>query len=186
LLVEQKNEPRNGDYSRMTTLLESLRASTQDEPQYYIFVANSVEWEPYTTGDQIVIALAQRSIWLASRFTPFRPAYKHGDQVLLYVAGPKARHFLGDAVVAGPIAVVTPAERQVANKMGLEGYEERIPLTAVRLWEEPVPIQPLVLQLGFIRDKKYYGLHLRRATVRIPVEDYLFILRQAGVAMPSA
>jgi hypothetical protein len=160
-------------------MAENTRSNPQQGPQHYVFIATSVEWEPFTSGRDVVETLARNNVWLASRYTPYRRVYKYGDRVLLYSAGPKARYFLGDAVVSGPVTETTEKEKQIAHRLGLEGFEERIPLEAVHLWENPLPLKPLVNRLQFIKDKKNWGLNLRNAAARIPEEDFQLILLEA-------
>lgn len=147
----------------------------------YLFIANSIDWEPFTSGGQITETLAKHEAWLASPVTPYQKVYTEGDRVLFYVAGPKARHVVGDAVIAGPVSPMTEEDQQVANDLKLEGFEQRIPLRDVRYWNEPLALKPLVAQLTFIKDKQNWGLHLRQAATRIPYNDYIFLLKQAGI-----
>lgn len=148
-------------------------------PQHYIFIASFVEWEPYTKSPEIVQTLVKNGVWLASANTPFRRAYKKGDRALFYAAGRGARYFLADAVIAGPVSDNTPEEAALVRKLGLDGYDEQLPLEAPRVWKEGVPLKPLVPELAFITDKKNWGLNLRQAAARIPADDFALILRKA-------
>jgi len=147
---------------------------------YYLFIASGIDWSPYTKGPEIVKALADRGIWLASRFTPFKERYQEGDRVLLYAAGAGARIIMGDAVIAGGIAPASREEIAAAEKLGLKGFTQRIPLREVRLWPTPVSMKELVPRLGFVKDKKNWGLGLRQAAARIPAEDFRLILAEGG------
>lgn len=149
---------------------------------YYIFIANSVEFEPFTKGEDIAKVLAGRGMWLASRFTPFRRLYKAGDHVLLYVAGRGARYFIGDAEIGGHIEDANAEDIATAEALGLDGFREKIPLSKAAIWKESVPIKPLVEKLSFIKDKRNYGLHLRQAATRINREDYDRLMQHADPA----
>lgn len=155
----------------------------QAGPDHYILIANSIEWSPHTTGLVVAETLAKHSVWLASQYTPFRRDYKHGDRVLLYVAGPGARYLVGDAVVAGPVTGVTPADARLAEELGLDTFHERIPLDNVRLWEKPLLLKPLVGRLDFVKDKRNWGLNLRQAAARIPEHDYRVIMDEMRKAV---
>jgi predicted RNA-binding protein len=146
------------------------------EPQHYIFIANSVDYEPFTTGDELTRVLASKRMWLASRFTPFRKAYKNGVRVILYVAGKGARHFVGDAAIEKPTTNASDEEIQFAKRLGLEGFTEEIPLLEICLWSKPLAIRPLVDNLAFIKDKINYGLNLRQAAAKITARDYDYII----------
>ena len=151
------------------------------EPDHYLLIAASVEWEPFTSARDIVRALAERNLWLASRFTPFRRAYKAGDRVLLYASGVGHRCIMADGTIAGPVAEATAEDKRVAEELGLEGFAERIPLREVRLWNDPLPMKPLVDELRFVKDKKNWGLGLRQAAVRLPIEDFDVLMKSAGL-----
>jgi hypothetical protein len=144
--------------------------------EHYIFVANSVDFEPFTTGDEITRALAARNMWLASRFTPFRQHYMAGDRVLLYVAGRGSRYFVGDGEIDGATTVANEEDLALAATLGLDGFAEKIPLRRVAIWTEPVLIRPLVGELSFIKDKVNYGLNLRQAAARIPAADFALLI----------
>ena len=156
--------------------MPAASSTATSEPEYYIFVTNNIEWEPHTSGSTIARTLAGRNLWLASSYTPYRKKYKRGDRVLFYVAGRNARFFIGDGVIAGPTTQATDKDIALAQKLGLDGFAERIPLHSVRLWSTPLPLKPLVDALDFIKDKRNYGLHFRQATTRIAVKDFAFIL----------
>jgi hypothetical protein len=160
------------------------RDSVQSEPDHYILIAPSVEREPKTDGREITETLANSNVWLVSQDMPFRRSYKRGDRALFFVPGPRARYFLGDAVVAGPVAEATPQDKRLADQLGLQGFEERIPLESVRVWKEPLPIRPLVLDLQFVKHKQSDGLGLRQAAALIPAEDFQLILREAAKHNP--
>jgi hypothetical protein len=159
---------------------KSSHADTE-ERQHYVFIANFVEWEPHTRSPEIITTLVGNGVWLASPNTPYRRDYKKGDRALFYAAGPGARCFLADAVIAGPLSENTPKEAALARKLGLEGIDERIPLEAQRLWQRGVPLPPLVEELAWIKDKKNYGLNLRQAAARVPSEDFDRILNRADL-----
>jgi hypothetical protein len=149
-----------------------VKIGATNGPDCYVFISNNVDWEPNTSGRTIAKTLAAESVWLASTYTPYRKDYKAGDRVLFYVAGRGERCFVGSAAIGGATTGATAADRALARRLGLEGFAERIPLTAVKLWDPPVPIAPLLPDLQFVTDKQNWGLHLRQAAKRIPVADY--------------
>jgi hypothetical protein len=148
---------------------------------HYIFVATSLDWGLRTAGKEIVHALSRRKVWLASRSMPFQRDYEHG-----YVAGRGARCFVGDAIIGGPLTHASKEEKLLASQLGLTSFEYAIPLEAVQMWESEVPIRPLVGQLRFISNKRYYGHNLRQAAARIAAEDYDLVLGIAEAAPSRA
>lgn len=156
----------------------------QSEPDHYVLIVPSGVREPKTSGREITETLANNNVWLVSHDTPFRQSYKRGDRVLFFVPGPRDRYFLGDAVVAGPLAEVTPQEKRLADQLGLPGLEARLPLESVRVWKEPLPIRPLLLDLQFVKHKQGDGLGLRQPAALIPAEDFQLILRESAKHNP--
>ena len=146
------------------------------ETNYYIFITNNAGLETQVSASHIVATLTTNGFWLTYGRAPYRKLYKRGDKVLFYVAGKGARYFAGNAEIAGPLAEASDDEILLANDLGLDGFNERIPLEAVHFWKEPVPIAPLIENLAFIKDKKNYGLHFRQAAARIGADDYHLIL----------
>lgn len=58
-----------------------------------------------------------------------------------------------------------------------EVFGLRIKLKLLKMLENPVKFKPLVPMLTFIKNKKKWSLYIRgRAVVKIPEEDYKFIL----------
>jgi len=149
-----------------------------DAPNCYIFIATGIDFEPFTTGFEITKALLANGAWLASPFTPYRRDYKQGDRALFYVAGRGFRYVIGDAVLSGAVEEITKNDLRLAAKLGIEGFQQRIPLESIRLWEQGLSLQPLVQTLEFIKDKKNWGLHFRQAATRIPAADFETILKE--------
>ena len=161
------------------TLEKNKEPKPVQDPRNYIFITNDAGWDVMTPATQIVSALASKNYWLASDRTPYKKLYQRGDRVLFYVAGTKARYFKGCALISGPIAPATDQEKLAAEDLGLEGFEERIPLESVVLWEKTPLLKPLVEDLEFIKDKQNYGLHLRQAAAQISNSDYDLIVAAA-------
>ena len=166
--------------------MASLIHRRENEPGYFILIASHIDFEPFTKSIDIIKYLAKEHyIWLASDFTPFKREFKKGDRVILYAAGKKARQAVGDAIIAGPIEKATSEDLNIAQKLGLDGFNQRIPLSNVRLWETPVPIGPIAGKLSFIKDIRYWGQHFRQGASRISMGDYHLILLEAGVEEPK-
>lgn len=49
----------------------------------------------------------------------------------------------------------------------------------VDLWEQPVPVRPLLPQLSFVEDRlmQYWGLYFRKATRKLDKKDYDTMIR---------
>ena len=144
----------------------------------YIFITANIDWEPYTSGLKIAETLAGSKVWLVSKYTPYQKFYKKGDRILLYVSGKTARCFVGDAVLTGGVSEATASDKDLAEELGLEGFDKRLRLDSVRIWKEYVPVKSLIDKLIFIKDKKNYGLHFRQAATRIPDYDFDIIMSE--------
>lgn len=148
----------------------------EDAPNYYIFVATGLDFEPFSTGLDITKALLSNGAWLTGAYAPYRKDYKQGDRALFYVAGRGFRYVIGDAIISGAVEKMTKQDTKIAEALGLKGFQQRLPLKTIHLWNKGLSLQALVPILEFIKDKKNWGLHFRQAATRIPASDFETIL----------
>lgn len=149
-------------------------------PEHYLLIASILDIEGRTVSPrEIMEALTARQAWYLWERTPYRSRYKAGDRVVFYLAGKGYRQFAGTATVAGPVVPMERGDRDVAESLGLFEYTEKLLLRDIQLWKEPRPVLSLVPELGFIVDKKNYGLYFRMGALRIPREDYERIIHDA-------
>lgn len=139
----------------------------------YIFVASRVE-----TGSQVAYArdiakrLLENHVWLFSDRAPHVQRMTAGDKVLVYLAGPGERVFIATAVLAEPMREASEREKHYLKDLGLTWFTRAVTIKDVRWFDNAVEIAPLVPDLAFIGNKKYYGHYLRQAVAKIPGEDY--------------
>jgi len=149
-----------------------------DETNYYLFiVGKQMDDEGADIASKAIFGkLIATGSWYLADYTAFRRDYKPGDRIVFYLAGRGSRYFVGTAVVAGAVVEVGKANRGILCDFGLYGYKYELPLSDIVVWDNPKPIKPMVPDLAFIKDKRYYGLHLRQGAARISESDYRLIV----------
>lgn len=148
---------------------------------YFIFVANDVQMSSNEKASafDIADALLARGFWAFTAQAPLQAKLAVGDEVLIYLAGPKRRHFVAVAQVASQSDEVTEEQKNILKDFGLSFMRYSISLRNILRLEPFVEIKPLISDLRFISDKQNYGLHLRRPIVRIEQEDFYKITGKA-------
>ena len=160
-----------------------MAKSRKAPPTDYLFVVARIEYGSYTVpARRIFEALAQAERWYFPSYASYRSALDKGDRVLLYLAGPGHRHFVGQARLAGRVRGLQEPDRELLEQLGLTDFELAVDLGKVIIWEEAVPFSPLVGTLGFIKDKRYPGHYLRHGVVRLLPGDFEAILRARDAA----
>jgi hypothetical protein len=106
--------------------------------------------------------------------TPFLDKIKKNDNVLFYVAGKnhKAQNFIGTAIIEDleiSEQVLTDAEKNKA-------IAKLLVLNNIKVFENSVPIRPIISQLEFIINKYNFGLSLIGGVSKITENDFNLII----------
>ena len=146
---------------------------------HYIF---TVSVDPQTAERRPVAEVLDeaegRGTWIVSARTRHVAELRDGDEVLFYVTGTNqthARHIVARARVAGPATPIV--NRHSQSWIGLTRpthYE--VPIREIVRFPEPIPLQDLVKELGFIRNKESWGSTLMGRITKIPAGDFEVIL----------
>lgn len=159
-----------------------LSQSEKCQSSHYIFVANDIPIGPgrVVSANEILQTLKQSGFWAFSEYAPLHAKLLEGDQVLIYLAGPRRRFFMGRCIVASPSTDATDRQAATLSALGLGFLKRIVRFQNYSQFKSPVPIVPLVPDLSFIKEKQNYGLHLRLPIVRLSKEDFALILKSAG------
>ena len=154
-----------------------------DEPAYLAFIANDVPLSPSETMSAATIGerLIAAGFWAFTESSKVWRRICVGDNILIYLAGPRNRRFIASAIADSVAQEVTKDEAAVLKDLGLVFLSRAVRLRNIRQFQSPVAIRPLVSHLDFITEKKNYGLHLRLPVVRMSEKDFNTVLR-AGSA----
>ncbi len=149
------------------------KEARQPELSDYLFVASRIEYGTYTVeARQIFDALAAAGRWFLPSYASFRAVMGENDRVIFYLGGPRARQFVGDAVLASRPRPLAADDRAVLRRLQLTDFDLAVDLSSLNVWKVPVPISPLVAELAFIKDKRYPGQYLRHGVVRLGPSDF--------------
>ena len=145
---------------------------------HYIFISADIyDEERLIPAREIYETLARRGVWLIWRATPYQRDYRAGDRVLFYLARSGQCQFAGTAELAGEPEPTTRGETDMADSLGLIGYDRKLILRNAQRFREGIPIRPLIAELTFIKNKRWWGHSFRQSAIRIPKEDFDRILR---------
>jgi hypothetical protein len=148
---------------------------------HYIFVAGDIYDEARVIpAREICETLVDHEVWLIWRETPYQRDYRAGDRVLFYLARSGQSQFAGMAELAGDPESTTREETRMADSLGLLGYDRKLRLRNIQRFRDGVGIRPLVAELTFIKNKKWWGHSFRQSAIRIPKEDFDRILRKCA------
>lgn len=139
----------------------------------FIFVANDIMG---TSATRIAETLLAKGFWAFAAAAPHLRRLAERDQVLIYLAGPKRRYFVARATLGSGVTGIGHAEGQVLRSLGLTFLRYQVKFRDVTKLEPPVPIEPLLSGLDFIKDKRNWGLHLRLPIVRIGEHDFVAVM----------
>lgn len=151
-----------------------------DSGSHYVFVVGQqlgAEGKNIPSSEVFERLIGTRH-WFLSQHTPFRNAYSAGDSALFYLAGPGHRHFAAVATMAASPSPIAQPEKELLSKLGLYGYDLRLPLKHIDCFPKRVAMAVLADRLEFIKDKRNYGLNLRQGAVRVSEKDFGFVLSQ--------
>ncbi len=116
--------------------------------------------------------LMQNSIWYAPRRSR---DLVQGATVLFYQAGSGAR---GHAQIV-TVADATATEQPRLHNYGLYHLSVKLHLTDIVLFARPVTLAPIVSQLEFVANKRYWGHSLRSTPRSITFADFRTIVAAA-------
>jgi predicted RNA-binding protein len=146
---------------------------------HYIFVAGDIyDEERLIRAKEICESLLRRRIWLIWRETPYQRDYRVGDRVLFYLARSGKCNFVGLAELDSEPEPATTEEIDMGEALGLIGYDRKVRLRNIRLFSESIPIRPLIEELTFIKDKRWWGHWFRQSAMRIPQKDFERVLAE--------
>jgi len=141
---------------------------------YYIFFINNIEFaEKVWNSEDVVNFLLESNIWVFSSYAPNLKYLSEGDRVVIYLAGKGKRFFAADFTIACKPYEVKPESNEPDWLMM---FPIRIDIINVKIWSKNLPIGDVIEQLGFIKDKKNYGLYFRQSTRVIEEKDFSTIV----------
>lgn len=147
---------------------------------HYILIAGDIYDDDHVVpARQIYDALVDRGLWLIWRETPYQREYQEGDRVLFYLARSGKCNIVGAAELVDGPEPADQEEMQAGDKLGLIGYDRKLRLRKVQRFPEGVQIRPLIPELTFIKNKKWWGHSFRQSAIRIPKEDFDRIIARA-------
>lgn len=146
------------------------------ETSAYIVTVNALYGK---NGDvnaqQIYQALLEDRFWAFSSYAWHLKRIKPGDRFVVYAAGGHNGYFVAFATVADSVSEKTPdsPECRVLQDLGIDYlFDWVVPLKDIIMVDHlKVRLKDLVSQLQFISNKRYYGVHIRNAVIRIPESD---------------
>lgn len=143
-------------------------------PRFLVTFSNGVGSAGPIPAGQIFSELINLGRW----YLPRRSSIAGGATILFYQAGVGIR---GEATVLN-VLEATQNDRDYLKKYGLFHLTVRLALGQQHVFEEPVSLAPLVNDLAFVTNKKYWG-HSLRFTPRVITEaDYNLIVQRAVAA----
>jgi mevalonate kinase len=101
---------------------------------YFIFIANDILLSPKKklSADEIANTLLSQGFWAFSEQAPLRKKLFEQDELLIYLAGHKRRHFVATAQVAKKSDKITENEQKILKKLGLSYMQYRVLLNNVQ------------------------------------------------------
>lgn len=143
---------------------------------YYIFVLNDIEiGDNLIKAEEILDILLKNQVWAFSQNPPNIKKFKQDDRIIAYLAGKRRRYFVANFSIGSEIK---------SNNISInEPWCSLFPLSCsikdICIWNESLPIQGIIRDLNFIKDKKNWGLFFRQSNKLINKEDFNLILRKA-------
>lgn len=152
---------------------------------HYVFVVMDVPVSNNLTvkAEEVAEALISNKIWLFRDRGGNVLKLREGDKILIYIGGKNKRYFVCSFEISGGVKKFSannfePNNERIVNvakKLGLVWMTYFTEIKSVIMFKEPIPLNPLIESLNFIRNKKYYGLNLRVSAISIPENDYKLI-----------
>ena len=123
---------------------------------------------------EIFDALASRSCWYVPRAS-HRIAL---DGTILFYEN--AKGFVATAKIAG-IHETNDQDESLLFELGLRNFTKRLQLQDVVRFPRHVPLPEVAPIIGFVSNKKNWGLSVRNCPKRMTPEDYAIVLSHAGL-----
>lgn len=140
----------------------------------YLFVINDINYSKAKfSAETVVDLLLNKNRWLfAKTGTPHLQELKTSDNIIIYIAGRGRRYFLCKAQIKEPIQEIdlSAVEDKEFNLYNL--FDFFITLKNIKPFSNKKYIKDFIENLSFIKDKKNYGLYLRRSIKKINDEDF--------------
>ena len=145
---------------------------------YLIFVVNDFLDELgglNAKSDDIVKFLFKYEKWYFKANTMAIQRIVAGNEVIVYIAGPKKSFFFGTFRIASSPIPLVPIKTEVNDDVGAilsKFFTVQSDICDVNVFKTPVSISHIKNDLRFISNKNYYGIFMRQATRRIEKVDY--------------
>lgn len=145
-----------------------------EEQRFYILVAADVHSMLRSKPSAFAVAdqcLREGRWGIGSRLISSLPV---GSKVLIYLAG--KREFAQTFIATGEIAGA-PLERKL--QIDEKTWMRTIPLKAVKRFNSPIPIRPLLHELGFLSEpgQKRWGSRFQGGLLQISAKAYQVVIR---------
>ena len=148
-----------------------------DMNNYLFIVSDRLNTEGQKiTGLKVYDFLMEKKAWGLHPTTQHRATLQSGDNVIFYLAGPGGG-FIGRAtLISGAYIDKTKESDNWWFNRSETNY--RVDLTNVEKWERVKPIQPILSELSFIKNKKTksWGAYLQGGVRKITDDDYRIII----------
>lgn len=98
-----------------------------------------------------------------------------GDHVVYYLAGMEGPLLLGTAKLASEYFKLGKKEKKYLHGPFFQ-TKYGVKLEQINEWKTPQSIRPLIPELKFTKNKENWGAHLQGSVIKIPDEDYYYII----------
>lgn len=134
---------------------------------HWIFVIT--EYSTYNVGNinDTINELKKEKKWKIGKRTVYKRNIKKDDKIIFYVSGLNQKKFLLTAELNSEF---------YDDSNRIYGY---VDLKNIVFFKNPVPIRPIINDLQFITNKKYWGLYFSGGICKINIYDYDTIMKYA-------
>jgi hypothetical protein len=128
------------------------------------------------TGQEVYNFLMEKKAWGLHPTTQHRAVVQSGDHVIFYLAGPGGG-FIGRATLLSGAHIDKTGE-SIDWWFNKADTNYRVDLTNIEKWDRIKPIQPVLSDLSFIKNKKTksWGAYLQGGVRKITDDDYRVIV----------
>lgn len=149
---------------------DTLVSAENDRPAILIAFGDLQSSHGLVQASRVKRMLFDQKIWFVPKNNKSMIA---GAKILFY------QRSMGAIATADLIGVGRPSKEDAGAlyQLGLSHFEVKLDIANVDEFLEPVSFRPLVEQLGFLTNKKYWGTSLRFASRSIPTPDLEIILK---------
>jgi len=133
----------------------------------WIFV--SFPFSDFNKGNisEMMEKIKQSGKWAIGKNTSFRRSLSKGDSILFYQAGEEGKKFVGSGSLLSGLQ---------SNEDSISNY---VAIGNIDFWEKPVPVTDVLNNLSFVKDKNRWGFYFKGGIVRLPQNDYEYVLQKA-------